>query len=369
MNLDLQTLEKKYIHAEPTLKPNFNRIPVVVFTNNDDDIKEFNEVYAFLKTLNFEPLPRTKSGGISYRDVTKLSWCWDIRTTPSSVEITIICYAGMFRFAFRPGSLKGAVERDNNEKLNNPYDISGSRAFAVLKKELKKDGIDLEDYKVENGKEINETIEKPIIKMADDTLRDITIENVHHIDIHSAWPSGIAEAYPEMAPTWNRIYLARKQNPVYKQILNKSIGVMHSKIKGWRWANLAKAGIESCNRKIEDLTKRLEKNGNIIIAYNTDGIWYTGDVYHGEGEGSGLGEWVNDHINTTFRARSAGAYEYIENDEYHVVLRGRSKLDLIKPRTDWEWGDLYHEDAAKVFMVHFDEKTGITQVEGDIYEN
>ena len=368
MKLSLEYLSKHYTHAEPTLKPNYNKIPQTVFCNNDADIDEFNEIYLFLKEQKFDTIRRTKSGGISYRDINYLTWAWDVRVTLSSVELTVLCWAGLFRFCFRPSALKGSVERDNESKLNNPYDISGSRAFAVLKKELSKDGINLEDYAIDNGKEVNETIEKPIIEMADNTFRDIPLENVHHIDIHSAWPSGIAEAYPEMAPTWNRIYLARKVNPVYKQILNKSIGVMHSKIKGWRWSNLAKAGIESCNRKIKDLSERLEANGNTIIAYNTDGIWYAGDIYHGEGEGNNLGQWVNDHTNTTFRARSAGAYEYIENDEYHVVLRGRSKLDMIKPRTDWEWGDLYHEDAEKVYMVHFDYESGIIKVEGDIYE-
>ena len=44
------------------------------------------------------------------------------------------------------------------------------------------------------------------------------------------------------------------------------------------------------NRRIRGLTEALRENGNTILAYNTDGIWYVGDIYHGPGEGDQAGQ-------------------------------------------------------------------------------
>ena len=332
----------KYPHMEPTMKPNYKNIPVTVFGFNDKDIAEFNVIYRYLYSRDdIKPIIRTRSGGISYDGHNFRGHCWDIRELPSVVEITLCCWTGYYRFQFRANPNTDI----KHEEPEVQTQVSGTRAFSVLKKELLQDGINLDDYAIDNGQEVNDSIQKPIIKMQSELYCNHTFNNVHHIDIHSAWPAGIAEAYPEMAITWNRIYNKRKENPIYKQILNKSIGVMHSSIRKWKWANLAKAGIEGCNIKIKALTRALKANGNVILSYNTDGIWYMGDVYHGEGEGNQLGQWHNDHINCQFRAKSAGAYEYIENGQYKAVVRGKTKLDEQLPRSAWKWGDIYQEDA------------------------
>ena len=106
-------------------------------------------------------------------------------------------------------------------------------------------------------------------------------------------------------------------------------------------------------------------NGRHLILTNVDGIWYTGDIYHGDGEGDKLGQWSNDHMNCTCRAKSAGAYEYIENGEYHAVVRGSTNLDKIKPRDQWVWGDIYNEDAVpKKWMLTEDGLTEVIDEEG-----
>ena len=56
-------------------------------------------------------------------------------------------------------------------------------------------------------------------------------------------------------------------------------------------AHVAKAGIEWNNNHIDDLADKLIKSGREIIGFNTDGIWYQGDVYHDSNEGVGLGKW------------------------------------------------------------------------------
>jgi hypothetical protein len=58
--------------------------------------------------------------------------------------------------------------------------------------------------------------------------------------------------------------------------------------------------------------------------------------------------------------RSAGAYEFIEDGKYHVRLRGHTNLDHIKPRSCWEWGDIY-QDECVVINFEFVEGVGVTK--------
>ena len=96
-----------------------------------------------------------------------------------------------------------------------------------------------------------------------------------------------------------------------------------------------------------------------IIAYNTDGIWYSGDVYHDENEGVGLGKWKNDVTNSHGIFRSCGAYQYVTYDgDYptvNTVLRGNCDLEKIKPREEWDFGDIMLTGASiKKYKVVFE---------------
>jgi hypothetical protein len=116
---------------------------------------------------------------------------------------------------------------------------------------------------------------------------------------------------------------------------------------------------------MRELAEKMKKSGRRILAYNTDGIWYVGDVYHDEGEGKGLGQWENDHINCKIRFKSAGSYEYIENGKYTPVQRGLTKLDSIKPRDEWQWGDIFSDEGKEITYTFVNE---IGFIEGDNYE-
>ena len=99
--------------------------------------------------------------------------------------------------------------------------------------------------------------------------------------------------------------------------------------------------------------------------WNTDGIWYQGDVYHDEGEGKQLGQWKNDYIDCMWRAASKGKYEFADSEgNYHPVVRGRTRLDKVKERDDWEWGDIYDVRAQVIEYVWTED--GITNAEGDL---
>ena len=331
---------KKLKHTQGSSKINYLLIPVSVFDMTKEGAKKFNEIYQWLKSLDLYQLERTSSGGIKCGPHRKRP-AWDIKVNKVCVELTVLMEGCAWRIQFRT-------------KL--PNKMSGRKAFTAFKNILKQHGIDLESYAVENGEDIKKDIEKPMIGAARDLFYDYTFEKVNHIDYHSSYAGGLANTHAEFRPVLEMIYNKREQKEEYKNILNFSIGFMQS-ISGCgaRWAHLSKDAIADNNQRIRNLAEILTKKGRIVILYNTDGIWYKGPAYHGEGEGSGLGQWHNDHLNCKFRARSAGSYEFIENGEYHAVVRGVPN----ELKDKWSWGAIYEKEAEPQ-LFYFDEEGGVS---------
>lgn len=330
---------KQLKHTKGSAKINYLLIPVSVFDITEEGAKAFNKIYFWLKSQNLYKLERTASGGIKSGPHRKRP-AWDIKVNRICVELTVLLEGCAWRIQFRT-------------KL--PEKMSGRKAFTAFKRFLLKRGIDLEKYAIENGKEVKETIEKPLIGAKREIFYDYTFEKVNHIDFHSSYSAGLANTHPEFKEVLNELYMKREENEEYKNILNFSIGFMQS-LSGCnaRWAHLSRDAIKDNNARVKKLAETLEKKGRIVLTYNTDGIWYKGAVFHGEGEGEGLGEWHNDHVACTFRARSAGSYEFIEKNIYHAVVRGIAN-DL---KSDWRWGDIY-EKKAEPQLFNFSEEGGI----------
>lgn len=226
--------------------------------------------------------------------------------------------------------------------------MGGDVALRTIKAELSKDNHDIEDYasEYEEACEIKESMPSPRKELSEygRVMKGIYLSNVHHIDLNSAYPSGIIEKYPELTDTYTRLYEHRKDNPLYKSVLNYSIGMMHSEWIHYRYAKLAYAALSYTRAELERITKEMEKHPDkyLIICYNTDGIWYQGELYHDEKEGTGLGCWKHDHINCEASFKSAVSYEYSEDgNEWHTVQSGWTSLDAIKKREDWNKGDIY----------------------------
>ena len=218
-----------------------------------------------------------------------------------------------------------------------------------------KQGINLDDYAIDNGPEVKKTIEKPYIGVHKKIFYNQTFEHANHIDFHSSYAAGLAFTHPEFKTVLEEIYLKREENDIYKNILNFSIGFMQSlQGCGARFAHLSKDAIFNNNERLRELARRLDKSGRSVIAFNTDGIWYEGKPYHGSGEGSKLGEWHNDHIDCKFRMKSDGAYEFIEKGIYYPVIRGIAN----DSKSDWEWGDIYSK-KAELKLFTFTESEGV----------
>ena len=313
-------------HTPSSSRLNYLLIPVTTFDISTSGAKAFNKIYFWLKKQNLHKLERTPSGSIKNGPHVKRP-AWDVKVNRYCVELTVVMEGKAWRIQFRTKLPKG---------------LSGKKAFSVFKRLLLKDGVDLDSMAIENGLEVKKEIEHYLVKVYHKFFIDKVYTKAHHIDFHSSFAGGLANTHPEFRKTLEKLYENREKDEMNKHILNFSIGYMqsHQGCKA-RWAHLSKDAIADNNKRVLNLVEKLEKSGRTVLLLNTDGVWYNGSLYHGEGEGSGLGQWENDHINCQFRMASAGAYEFIEKGKYFPVIRGIPN----DSKTDWKWGDIYKEKA------------------------
>lgn len=326
----------------PTMKPNKIHIPVNRLGFDDESITTFNEIYHYClekeKNGEFKRLEATKSCGISIQRKNIRGARWMITVKKTFIEILIRNLDARY-YRFIVGS--------NKEKATG---LSGRRAFQIFRDKCKKYGIDLDAFAIDNGLDVKKQIPSPRIKCVVATER--TYENAHHIDLNSAYSSGIIEAFPALTKPFSEIYETRKLNDNQgKQVLAIVPGFMQSELCNYKWSHLTKAAFDYTLRKLDELTEKLKNNGNRILAYNTDGIWYTGDLLVDAEEGKQLGQWKHDHKNCTIRFKSHGCYEFIEDNKYTPVFRGESSYEREKPRDEWEWGDIFRGEVLNCKFI------------------
>ena len=219
-------------HTASSAKINYLLIPVTVFKIDKEGAEKFNKIYLWLKEQNLYQIERTASGGIKSGPHRKRP-AWDVKKSKSCIEITVLMDGSAWRLQFRSELKEG---------------MSGRKAFTLFKRILIKKGIDLESYAIDNGKEVKEQIEKPLISVKRKIFCDRTFEKVNHIDFHSSYAGGLANTHPEFREVLNELYQKRDEKKEYKNILNFSIGFMQS-IQGCnaRWAHLSKDAISDNN--------------------------------------------------------------------------------------------------------------------------
>ena len=312
-----------------------------------DNLELFNELarHAF----SFGPLRLTRNGHLSSRGFITNGAIWDVEmneNSSSSISFILLYDAKLYTIVFRP-STKQDVE-----------EVTGLEALKEFKNACK---IHLKPFAMSNNDEIatiKSTIPKYNIGLTEigDLLRDQELENCFHIDINSAFPAGLVARHPEFGPFFNYHYERRKEGPLHKAIMNYAIGAMQSlKIRGDRYPTLARDAIDWTNKQLKLLTKRLTAKKYIVLGYNTDGIFVMRSgpdqpLYTDHSEGKAMGQWKIAHVYDKLRFKSAGSYEYIENGKYKPVMRGHSSLDKIKPRAEWEWGDIYKTKEVRYLL-------------------
>ena len=330
----------KYKSSRPTMKPNKMLIPVNNFGFNDKDVEEFNEIYNYCLQNAREGKMRnfiiTKSGGISIAIGNIRGAMWTLTVKKTFIEIIIRNFdAHYYRFII-------GHQKDKTE-------VSGRQAWWKYKETVEAHGINLEALAIDNGKEVKETIPSPRIEL--NVAENRTYYDAHHIDLNSAYNAGMMEAFPVLEPAIREMYNKRKVNPEYKQVLNMTQGFMQSEMVGYKYAHISKAGYIYTIRRLDELTSKLVSSGRRILAYNTDGIWYQGDIYHDSNEGTDIGQWKNDQVNCKIRFKSKGCYEYETADGiYKPVFRGESAYEKLVPKENWIWGDIFKGDVVEYYF-------------------
>lgn len=345
----------QFKHKEIVLKPNLIQLPPNQFQGNMQGAEEFNEVYRYVLE-NYggrDTIVWTPSGGISYAKGNLRFPCWGVRADHLHVELVLLCGQGMFRFNF------GYIRADDSG-------MRGSTALYRFREMLAEDGVDLDEYALplDEAKAVKAEIHEPHIKLVR-AVEGKVYDNAYHLDLNSAYASNIVKEYPEFRPTIERLFNGRKAFKEYKDILNMAFGAMQSLSLPFvraKWANISKAGVNGTYYQIADLVEELRAVGYNVLATNTDGIWYSdpfkmGD-YRNHNYGAGLGQYKTDHHRCRIRFKSVGAYEYIEDGKYTPVVRGVCRYDRIKPRTEWQWGDIFRNDADAV-IFEFNPERGI----------
>ena len=341
--------------APPSLKtkPNLIRFPITKAT-----LEEWNELVRYYNQMYEDGLINrgfifTKSGALSTTKENLMynNCCYEVRQTRYTHEL-ILCY----------GKGRARVQYDHGQLLQEK-NCSGHKAFLKLQREFKKDGIDLSDYYIDNGKEVKETIPKPKIELC--ILPNVTYTNVYHIDINQAYPYAMTIKFPEWRKTIERIYDGRMRNSINKLVLNMSYGWFQCKYFGYKLAHVSKFCIKYTVEYLNEITEEIMQHECSAICYNTDGIWFKCDdpSYIEELEKKTsykLGGYKLDHKNCCIRFKSPGCYEYIEDGTYYPVVRGRTNLDDLKPRKQWEWGDIYK--AIPHVFYNSTEEYGIIEI-------
>lgn len=345
---------KEYKHREFTYQPNKFQIEPIEMAFSD--YEKFNEVYLYAKD-HFRRIEPTKSHAMPHNRAVDMYDRYMIVQSANKIELTIVCHMGCYRF----------VIGNRRDEEKNP--ISGKAAVREIYRLAKELNIDLSKYKVdsEQGEKIKETINAPHIKIYGAT--GLVHCGVHHLDLNSSYASRIVEKYPEFEPLYNEMYNKRHQkNEYYKHVLTNHIGCWQSpycpdvdnkgKLSPYQFANLSKVAVNGTYEMICKYVEKLKEAGREVLLTNTDGIWYKGDLYHDENEGTQLGQWKNDHVNCQFIMKSKGAYQFIEDGVCHSVVRGLTLLDREKDRSLWEFGDIFNENAVEEYYA-FDADKGV----------
>ena len=336
-------MEKREMNLENYMGVPYTYQPSKRKSNIITDLDKFNEIIAYCQSQP-KQYELTAHGAIRDSLIMRDGWCWDNKNAVSKNTFSIILVKSgyVYQFTFWPG-------KDKNEE-------KGITGLDALKRFREKCGKIAQKYELTDNDEIAEvkkTIEKPLIELTvvGKMLVDCELENVKHIDIHSAYPAFLCKKHPEFFDYFNELYQNRKLDDKYKAYLNFCIGAMQSlKLSGRRYPELARDAINGTRKYLLELTEKLRSKGFTVLGYNTDGIFYTSPddlEYHDEDEGDNMGQWRTDHSYEKIRFKSAGAYEYIENGEYHAVVRGIPK-EISKTFT---WGDIYKHHPKKYVLL------------------
>lgn len=325
------------------LSYNAKRVSPTIKNHIIAELDEINNFYRTLLKSGLSKIERTEKGTIIKHNIHHAGGAWDVRQVITKANVfkgvifTIILFGKTY--VLKCG---GFTVKDSS--------LSGHSAFRMFERCCRAHGIDLNKYSSENGEEIKKEIEPPIIEVY---KKHQLIEHVNHVDIVNAYPACVCEKFPEFRPVFEEL---RQRDKLIGDI---ALGMCQSQYIGYRYSEIAKAGVNGTREKIKKLHIELIEDDFEVISINTDGIWYRdlkkeGRLFHPEKEGDDLGKIRHDHLDCSFYANSDGQYYFIENGKFNVRARGYYMYEQYKPREKWDAFDFEEAMRSLVVMGWFD---------------
>lgn len=347
----------KYIERSSKLKVKPNKKQIKAINIYFDRYEEWNKIALYCKSHYLEVKP-TQSGAMPINKKHNLKERYMIVLGNQRAELTVACLKGLFRFVLKP-------------KAGEHNPVTGRRADQVFFEKCDEYNIDIAKYAIDNGEDVKKEIVRPHIQILNQFAEGRITNNVHHLDLNSAYASQVVKAYPELRPVYEDLYNNRhNEDDLYKHVLTNSIGSFQSetcvdpsdrrRAKPYCFAHFSKIAINGTRSVIEYYIDKLRKAGRVPLLSNTDGIWYQGELYHDKYEGDGLGQWKTDHKNCILYIKSTGAYQFLEDGKCNTVVRGITPYDAIQPdREKWEW--LVLKDINQIATFKFNKEKGIME--------
>ena len=357
----INELSDNYLYAYEGDYRKINRIkmPVNQIIPNEITTEAMNRYIDMCEQLAdnriISKIKYTQSGG--FKTGTKAQmYAYAVVQYKFSLKLYVFAYTKCWclEYAFRK------TENTNTET------ISGFKAFNIFKKKCLEFGINLNDYAnndIISAKQIAEEVVFPARKMLYNNLCGINKDwnDMWHLDIHSAFPYALTQVYPEFKPVIEYLYSMRKTNPIYKSVLNMSIGYMYSSLCCYKWSHIAKAALDWHNAYMDKLYKIVALNGSLAMSFNVDGIWFrslTQELYDALKPylGKDLGNVELDYQDVTVNFKSAGSYQIkFDDGSVETKVQGVTAIDAIKNRNEWSWHEIYQYDCVRHFIYDSDE--------------
>lgn len=357
---------------------NYIEIPITKI-DPCENIEEANQLLKYIQNNYKEgKFIKTKSGGIS-KNAKNMKSMFEMSRHNQMYEIIL------------HDNKKGWARIQFRNIAKNDHEIYGTAAL----KELLKRAPKLKDYVCYDEK-VNEYWHNQAKRFYNISLfgeqaffgipeeaeqfNGYELDHVWSLDIHSAFPAALAEVVPEIYQSIQTLYEKRKKDPKAKAIMNLAIGTMTSKVTkmcGLKVERaLSKVRFDTLQRHLQyvvHLKNKIIEQGGIPLNLRTDSIKFYWDKPYAPqlpGQGNNLGEWDYEFKDCKYRQISTGKYEYIDNSgKYHAVVNGKTKLDRIKPRDQWEWGDIMNKDTIELGWSYNALKNEFELKEGVNYEN
>lgn len=337
--------------SESTLKPNRIKIP-----KNPVTVERFNEILSFCKS-NLKEYVVTKSGGISFSkaNLSKMMESFHYEHGSSWGDITILSAIGYVRVTH--------AATDISSKDEKPNTMTGSAAFGIFKRLCKDHNINIENYAKDNT-ESERRFKPPLRIVIKETYFDKWHHHCYHLDLNSSFMSQLAKNYPEFKPVVQELYNKRKENTIYKSVLNNTYGYMMSKWCKYKYAHLSKVMVTENNKVLEELMFNLIEKGYRPLMFNTDGIWYTDlfnqGAYHDENEGPDLGQWKTDYSDCDLLIQGPNNYAIVKDGVTEIKKSGQTNLDKVLSRKYWLPCMIYSNITEPILYKYTD--NGITKI-------